>query len=169
MQTIRRQRKEVIPIAMPVEVQLMAGTAVDARAADVISSWAARVLEHEGDEVALTEVCVRVVEDEEGARLNDTYAGKDKPTNVLSFPADMTLPDSQCRILGDIVICAPVVKREATEQYKSYDDHFAHMVVHGMLHLYGYDHADPADADVMEGIEREILGHAGIGDPYLER
>ena len=140
--------------------------AVDAEAGDVISDWAARVVEHEGDEVALTDVCVRVVEDEEGTRLNDTYSGKDKPTNVLSFPADMTLPDSQLKILGDIVICAPVVKREATEQYKSYDDRFAHMVVHGVLHLRGYDHEDDSQAAKMEALEAAILATAGFANPY---
>jgi probable rRNA maturation factor len=112
--------------------------------------------------------------------LNDAYRGQNKPTNVLSFPADISLPagdgvpeaagraekTNEIKILGDIVICAPVVRREAQDQEKSVHDHCTHMVVHGMLHLYGHDHVDPAEADVMEDLEREILGGFGIADPY---
>lgn len=131
-----------------------------------IERWAEAVMERMRDAVPPTDVCIRIVEEDESRALNGTYRGKDKPTNVLSFPADVVLPDSDSRILGDIVICDPVVRREARTQHKRLEEHYAHMVVHGMLHLYGYDHQDPAEADAMEDIEREILGHMGIGDPY---
>lgn len=131
-----------------------------------IEGWAQAVMTRMQDSPTGTEVCIRIVDEDESRSLNDTYRGKGKPTNVLSFPAEVTLPDSGVRILGDIVICDPVVRREARTQHKRLDEHYAHMVVHGMLHLYGYDHQDPAEADAMEDIEREVLGHMGIGDPY---
>ena len=77
----------------------------------------------------------------------------------------MVVPDGE-KILGDIVICDPVVRQESQSQDKRVQDHYLHMVVHGMLHLYGYDHVDPAEADVMEDLEREILGGLGVADPY---
>ena len=110
------------------------------------------------------EVCVRVVDETESRTLNRRYRGKDKPTNVLSFPADIELPEG--RVWGDIVICAPVVAAEAEAQGKALEAHFAHMVVHGVLHLLGYDHESGADAETMESLETEILGRFGIGDPY---
>ena len=113
-----------------------------------------------------TDVCIRVVGEAESKSLNGDYRGVDRPTNVLSFPADLTLPDGEGKVLGDIVICDPVVTREAQAQGKLIREHYAHMVIHGMLHLYGYDHEDPAEADVMENIEREILDRLGIADPY---
>ena len=121
-----------------------------------------------GDAVNSTEVCIRLVGEAESRRLNNDFRRLDKPTNVLSFPADVSLPDSAARYLGDMVVCEPVVRREATEQDKCVEDHLAHMVVHGMLHLYGYDHVEQGEADVMENIEREILGKVGIADPYRE-
>lgn len=118
------------------------------------------------DEAERTDVCIRLVGEEESRTLNREYRGMDRPTNVLSFPADLVLPDGEGKLLGDIVICDPVVAREAQAQGKLASEHYAHMVIHGMLHLYGYDHEDPAEADVMEAIEREILGRLGIADPY---
>jgi len=152
---------------MPVEVQLAVQQTAPPESEAVVV-WANRVIGFAGGDQATTEVCIRVVEEKESQNLNTVYRGKDQPANVLSFLAETVLPESEVRILGDIVICAPVVEREALEQMKPLYDHFAHMVVHGMLHLYGYDHVNPADADVMEGIEREILGQAGVGDPYRE-
>ena len=143
-------------------------------AAASIREWSERVIEHLGEGVESTEVCVRLVAEGESARLNADFRGLNKPTNVLSFPADINLPvtsdenGSIRRFLGDIVICDPVVIREAARQKKKEADHLAHMVVHGMLHLYGYDHMEPADAEVMENIEREILAQLGIDDPYRE-
>jgi len=114
------------------------------------------------------ELCIRLVDAEESRRLNAAYRGIDKPTNVLSFPGTLELPDGRS-ILGDLAVCADVVFCEARQQGKAGDDHFAHMVVHGVLHLLGYDHADDAQAAVMEGLEREVLQGLGIADPYAER
>src|SRR5690606_11330766 len=97
---------------------------------------------------------------------NRHYRGKDYATNVLSFPAD--LPEGvKLPLLGDLVICVPVVTREATEQGKRLNDHYAHLTVHGALHLLGWDHEDEREAECMEQLEREILASLGIADPYL--
>jgi probable rRNA maturation factor len=118
-----------------------------------------------------TELVIRVVDEAESRALNPEYRGKDKPTNVLSFPFEAPQgvpPDEVGNYLGDLVICAPVVEREAGEQGKPLAAHWAHMVVHGVLHLRGYDHQDDAQAHEMEGREREILEGLGISDPYVE-
>jgi probable rRNA maturation factor len=109
--------------------------------------------------------CLRVVGSAESRRLDREYRGKDRPTNVLSFPAS---PEERVAtgILGDLVICAPVVSREAREQRKSLRAHWAHMVVHGTLHLLGYDHENARDARAMEALEVEILRGLGFHDPY---
>jgi probable rRNA maturation factor len=106
------------------------------------------------------ELTVRVVGGPESRALNRRYRGKDKPTNVLSFPSDAP------GVLGDLVICAPVVAREAREQGKAPAAHWAHMVVHGVLHLLGFDHIRPGDAKVMERRERAILARLSFPDPY---
>ena len=130
-----------------------------------IAGWAESVIRRMGDDPAAVEACIRVVEASESEALNRDYRDKNKPTNVLSFPAELVVPDGD-KVLGDIVICDPVVRQEAQAQDKRVQDHYLHMVVHGMLHLYGYDHIDPAEADVMEDLEREILGGLGVADPY---
>lgn len=108
------------------------------------------------------EVTVRIVDAEEGQTLNRDYRGKDYATNVLSFPYQEDEP-----LAGDLVLCLPVVLREAAEQKKPAEAHWAHLIVHGMLHLQGYDHeTSAADADEMEAIEREILGGLDYPDPY---
>jgi len=108
------------------------------------------------------EVTVRCVDAEEGQALNREYRGKDYATNVLSFPYE-----SGARICGDLVLCLPVIEREAQEQGKSLEAHSAHLIVHGMLHLQGYDHeTSQADAERMEAIERQILADLGYPDPY---
>lgn len=111
---------------------------------------------------------VRIVGGDEIQALNRDYRDKDYATNVLSFPAETIegLPSELHTELGDIVICAPVVLREAEEQGKAPADHWAHMLVHGTLHLLGYDHIEEHDAEAMEALERRILGQAGIADPY---
>jgi len=111
------------------------------------------------------ELVIRVVDEAESRDLNRRYRGKDKATNVLSFPFEAP-PGIESRHLGDVVICAPVVKREALEQGKRASDHWAHMVVHGVLHLCGYDHHSEQDAEEMEALEKRILQHMGIADPY---
>lgn len=115
-------------------------------------------------EARSAEVTVRFVDTEEGQALNRGYRSRDYATNVLSFPY-MGLPD----MVGDLVICLPVVLREAAEQGKTIEAHFAHLIVHGMLHLQGYDHeTSDADAEVMEAREREIMAKLGYPDPYLD-
>jgi probable rRNA maturation factor len=110
-------------------------------------------------------VSLRVVDAEEGRALNARWRGRDAPTNVLSFPA--ALPEElDLPLLGDLVLCTPVVRREAAEQGKQEADHWAHLVVHGVLHLLGMDHQDDAEAEAMEAAEREVLAGLGIADPY---
>ena len=134
-------------------------------ASDQVVSWLESLAsETEG----ASELVIRVVDANESQELNKTFRGKDYPTNVLSFPADIQLPEGPT-ILGDIAICLPVVKREADEQSKRFDQHFAHMVVHGCLHLLGYDHEDEHDADQMEAKEIGILENLGYPNPYLSQ
>jgi len=113
------------------------------------------------------DIAIRVVDEKEGRALNKHYRGKDYATNVLSFPAELpegvTLP-----ILGDLVICAPVVAREAVDQGKALSAHYAHLTIHGVLHLLGLDHDNDTEALVMEAIEREILADMGHQDPYQD-
>ncbi|TCZ88635.1 rRNA maturation RNase YbeY [Lysobacter sp. N42] len=128
--------------------------------------WVAAALDRRIREADLS---IRVVGEEEGRALNRHYRGKDYATNVLSFPAELPegLPEGvRLPLLGDLVICAPVVAREAAEQGKALNDHYAHLTVHGALHLLGWDHEDDADAEAMEALEREILGGLGVADPY---
>ena len=121
---------------------------------------------------ATTSLTIRVVGNAESRVLNRTWRGKDKPTNVLSFPSGDFVGDkldttvSGESSLGDLAICAPVVAREAREQDKPAKAHWAHMVVHGVLHLLGYDHENDRDAAVMEAREVAILGTFGYADPY---
>ena len=119
------------------------------------------------------DLAIRVVDAREGRALNRHYRGKDYATNVLSFPADaaegVKLPKGvKMPLLGDLVICAPVVAREAKEQGKALNDHYAHLTVHGVLHLLGWDHEDEREAECMEALEREILAGLGIEDPYRD-
>ncbi|SQI41645.1 Probable rRNA maturation factor YbeY [Leminorella richardii] len=111
------------------------------------------------------EVTVRLVDIEESHTLNHTYRGMDKPTNVLSFPFEAP-PGLEMPLLGDLVICRQVVEKEAEEQNKILAAHWAHMVVHGSLHLLGYDHINDDDAQEMESLETEIMQELGYSDPY---
>jgi probable rRNA maturation factor len=125
-----------------------------------VRRWVRAALNMSGDLPA--EVAVRFVDAEEGQRLNRDYRHKDYATNVLSF-----VYESEPRVIGDLVVCLPVVLREAVEQGKGAEAHFAHLIVHGMLHLLGYDHETGAkDAVRMEAQEREILAGLGYPDPY---
>ncbi|MFV0576117.1 MAG: rRNA maturation RNase YbeY [Vibrio sp.] len=112
------------------------------------------------------EVTIRIVEPEESQQLNRDYRGKDKPTNVLSFPFEAP-PGIEIDLLGDLIICKQVVEDEAKEQNKPLVAHWAHMVVHGSLHLLGYDHIEDEEAEEMEGIETEIMQKLGFEDPYI--
>ena len=107
------------------------------------------------------EITLRLVDELEGRELNHTYRGKDYATNVLTF----TLTDTP-QLLGDIVLCAPVVAREAAEQEIALEAHYAHLAIHGVLHLQGHDHEDDADAAAMEALETQILIGLGYADPY---
>lgn len=113
------------------------------------------------------EIVIRVVDEVESAELNANYRHKIGPTNVLSFPFEAP-PGVETSILGDLVICAPVVDREAAEQGKAASAHWAHMVVHGVLHLQGYDHVDNSEALTMEAEEVAILRGLGFPNPYEE-
>lgn len=110
---------------------------------------------------------IRMVDEDESAGLNLQYRQKDGPTNVLSFPAD--LPEEvDLPLLGDLVICAPLVQAEAAEQNKALDAHWAHLVIHGTLHLLGYDHLEEPEAEEMEALEVQLLGVLGFADPYAD-
>ena len=122
-----------------------------------IRRWVAAALEHRA------EITVRIVDAEEAQALNQDYRQKGYVPNVLTFEYGEISPGV---LGGDVVICAPVVAREAREQGKSLKDHFAHMTVHGVLHLQGYDHIDPAEADIMESREAAILKRFHIPNPY---
>jgi probable rRNA maturation factor len=111
------------------------------------------------------EVCIRIVGAREALALNRRYRDRDYATNVLSFPAELPA-GCACALLGDLAICAPVVAREAREQGKTPRSHYAHMTVHGILHLLGYDHQDEPSASRMETLETQILASFGIADPY---
>ncbi|TDQ58005.1 putative rRNA maturation factor [Mesocricetibacter intestinalis] len=128
----------------------------------LIERWATAALRAEQNR---PEITVRIVDEEESHELNLTYRGKDRPTNVLSFPFEcpeqVTLP-----LLGDLVICRQVVEREAAEQHKSAEAHWAHMIVHGCLHLLGYDHIEEDEAEEMESLETQIMLSLGFSDPY---
>ncbi|MGZ5054415.1 MAG: rRNA maturation RNase YbeY [Methylobacter sp.] len=114
-----------------------------------------------------TEIVVRIVGEQESAKLNEQYRHKSGPTNILSFPVDV--PEGiELDLLGDLVICAPVVEKEALEQGKALEHHWAHIIVHGVLHLLGYDHIDDDDAELMENKEIAILNKLHINNPYTE-
>ena len=144
-----------------VEVQ-RACVAPDVPPPGKIVHWAGAALAGRSEGARMT---VRVVDEAEGAALNARYRRRAGATNVLAFAFDAPeLPS--LRILGDVVVCAPVAAREAREQSKRLDAHWAHLVVHGTLHLLGYDHDGPGPAREMEAVEREILGRLGYPDPY---
>jgi probable rRNA maturation factor len=133
--------------------------------------WVAAALD---GRIREADLAVRLVGSKEGRALNRHYRGKDYATNVLSFPADIAdgvkMPKGvKMPLLGDLVLCAPVIAREAREQQKPLASHYAHLTVHGALHLLGWAHEDTREADCMEQLEREILAGLGLPDPYLER
>ncbi len=145
-----------------IDLQIACENPADLPALAQIQHWASAALQ---PAATANEMTVRLVDESESHHLNLTYRGKDRPTNVLSFPfecpAEVDLP-----LLGDLVICRQIVEKEAEEQGIAPLSHWAHMVVHGCLHLQGYDHIDDADAEIMEGLESQIMQNLGFEDPY---
>lgn len=154
-------------MTLRVDVQVVADD--DVPDAERLADWARTAADAAGG--AAGDLAIRVVDEDESRLLNRDYRGRDRPTNVLSFPFEMPagVPlDELDPVLGDLVICAPVVNREAAEQGKSRDAHWAHMVTHGVLHLLDYDHVEEAEAARMEALESEILVRQGFADPWHE-
>lgn len=150
---------------MPVDVQ-MATSCSNLPEVAKLNEWVSLTIQQK----ETAEVLIRLVDNEESANLNETYRQKNGPTNVLSFPFECPegLPNDVLTndILGDLVICAPVVECEAEQQKKLLESHWAHMVIHGCLHLQGYDHIDEPDRIKMEAIEIKLLASIGIDNPY---
>jgi probable rRNA maturation factor len=130
-----------------------------------LRAWCAIALRQR---TADSELTIRLVDEAEGRELNNTWRHKDYATNVLSFPADVPDELLDIPLLGDLVICVPVVEREAAEQSKTPEAHWAHLVIHGCLHLLGYDHIEDEEAEEMEALERELLAELGHPDPYAD-
>ena len=148
---------------MIIDLQIACEQETGLPTAEQIEQWATAAVQPKSDEVEMT---VRIVDEAESHALNLNYRGKDRPTNVLSFPFEC--PDEvELPLLGDLVICRQVVEREAQEQDKPVIAHWAHMVVHGSLHLLGYDHIEDDEAEEMESLETQIMTGLGFADPYL--
>lgn len=133
-----------------------------------LKRWVEAALQKEvriQDEVELT---IRLVDESDSQAINKQYRGKNKPTNVLSFPFEAP-PQIALNLLGDLIICAPIVAKEAIQQQKNETAHWAHMVVHGTLHLQAYDHIEDKDALIMEQLEIEILNDLGFDNPYQSK
>ncbi|MDN7128926.1 rRNA maturation RNase YbeY [Pseudidiomarina sp. 1APR75-15] len=151
-------------MTLTVDLQV-ASNAADLPTAEQIERWVAAALAGHQWQDGDAELTVRVVDETEGRELNRDYRERDYATNVLSFPFTAPIP-MPVTLLGDLVVCAPVVAREAAEQDKTLVAHWAHMIVHGTLHLLGYDHIDDAEAEHMERLETTILIGLGFVDPY---
>jgi len=153
---------------MPVTIEMSVSENLDAEEGDIpdatlVQQWAEKACVC--DDQVITSV--QIVSKDEMRELNNTWRGKNRPTNVLSFP--MQSPDEvDLKILGDLALCADVINTEARQQHKPAQAHWAHMVVHGMLHLQDYDHIDEHQADEMEALEIRILNQLGFDNPYLE-
>lgn len=132
-----------------------------------LAEWAAITLAKVNYEEPTVSVSIRVVSEDEITELNKNYRNIDKPTNVLSFPYE-ALPDVEIDLLGDIVVCAAVMQIEAQQQSKNIEQHWAHIIIHGVLHLLGFDHAEDTTAEEMESLEVSILSSLGIPNPYGE-
>jgi probable rRNA maturation factor len=151
-------------LALDLQVALAQSQGAELPEQVALEQWVTAALEGQMEEAELT---IRLVENDESASLNQQYRDRPGPTNVLSFPfeapADVPLP-----LLGDLIICVPLVAQEAQEQGKAVRAHWAHLVVHGVLHLRGYDHIDDSDAREMEDLERKIMAYLGFDDPYMD-
>ncbi|MFZ7260440.1 rRNA maturation RNase YbeY [Avibacterium avium] len=146
-----------------VDLQIAAENSENLPTEQQFQQWATAAVQAENLQ---PEITIRVVDEAESQSLNATYRGKDYPTNVLSFPFECP-EEVELPLLGDLVICRQVVEREAQEQSKPLMSHWAHMVVHGCLHLLGYDHIEDDEAEEMESLETEIMQDLGFADPYL--
>ena len=161
--------------AHPVQVDVqVAADLSNVPAKSDIQNWLEQVIAHVGADTARDiEISVKIVDEAEGRELNKRFRQQDNATNVLSFPlADASIEDPQIDAplaLGDIVICGPIVAREASEQGKKSSDHWAHLLVHGALHLFGYDHETDQEAQEMETLEARILALGGVENPYETR
>ncbi|HLD65927.1 MAG TPA: rRNA maturation RNase YbeY [Pseudomonas sp.] len=147
------------------ELDLQRASQADAPSDENFRRWCELALRQRSADSELT---IRLVDEPEARELNRTYRHKDYATNVLSFPADVPDELLDIPLLGDLVICVAVVAREAAEQGKSLDAHWAHLVIHGCLHLLGYDHMDEAEALEMESLEQQLLAELGHPDPYAD-
>ncbi len=158
----------------PIHLDVAVGYATARACVPAATSFRRWVAAAAAGRIREADIAIRIVGEDEGRSLNRHYRGRDYATNVLSFPGELpegvklpkgvTLP-----LMGDIVLCAPVVAREAAEQAKPALHHYAHLTVHGVLHLLGMDHQDEREAECMERLEREILAALGIDDPYRVR
>lgn len=149
---------------MAVEIELSVSEGVDEAilpSEEKIQQWAQA--SYQSNDAAV--ISMQIVASDEMQELNKNYRGKDKPTNVLSFPMEMPA-DIGINILGDLALCVEVIEQEAEQQGKSSEAHWAHMVVHGVLHLQGYDHVEDEEAEIMEAQEIEIMKGLGFDNPY---
>ncbi|GHE85048.1 rRNA maturation RNase YbeY [Thalassotalea profundi] len=148
-------------MSIDLDVQIASDT-LDLPSKNELLTWVSCALTQYNKAFELT---IRIVDIEESQQLNSQYRQKDKPTNVLSFPFEV--PEGiELNLLGDLVICADIVKQEAMEQNKNLKDHWAHLVIHGCLHLLGYDHITDSEAEEMESLEVSLLSQLNINDPY---
>ena len=148
-----------------IELDLQLATDANAPGETDFRRWCELALRQRSADSELT---IRLVDEPEGRELNRTWRQKDYATNVLSFPADVPDELLDIPLLGDLVICVPVVEREAAEQGKALEAHWAHLVIHGCLHLLGYDHIEDEEAEEMEALERTLLAELGHPDPYAD-
>ncbi|HAO24526.1 MULTISPECIES: rRNA maturation RNase YbeY [unclassified Methylophaga] len=150
---------------MNVIIDLQQATDADVPSEQQFQRWASAALAEVNEDCELS---IRLVNEAESAELNNDYRGKNYPTNVLSFPFESPVP-LEPMLLGDLVLCVNVVEKEAAEQNKVLQDHWAHLVVHGCLHLLGYDHIEDDEAELMESLEIRILDKLEIKNPYIEQ
>lgn len=150
---------------MQIDLQIEAAEAPEPDSIIAWAQWASGELNDLPPLDDATELAIQVVDEATIQQLNRDFRNKDKPTNVLSFPYE-PMPGIELPLLGDIVLCAPVIAQEAAEQNKPLNDHWAHMLVHGVLHLRGFDHIEDSEAEEMESLERTLLAKHGVSDPY---
>ena len=162
---MRSLKQKIVPMQTELEIQRVT-TVLNLPDDGQFQRWVETALAGKSTGCNLT---IRIVDEQEAQRFNRDYRNKDYATNVLSFPAELPegLPaEVRQSQLGDLLICAPVVVREANEQVCAESDHWAHLTIHGILHLLGYDHEQSDDACIMESLETAMLAKLGISDPY---